>query len=481
MTLFKSLLLGSAAGIVAIAGASAADLPSKKAAPATYVKICDAYGAGFLYIPGTETCVKLGGYVRAEWQYVPGKTVYNTSGAVIQNSGTMDTVGTEVRGRVDVDARTPTAMGAARTFIRLRGASVTGIRNAAAASATLGFVPTAASSKDNALTVEAAMVQWAGFTFGIAPSNYAMMPSFIYNANPWAGFPNGQRQIAYTATLGGGISATLAVEDRQDWGYSGGTDVVTTSYQPTTGYKLVGNVRMDQAWGFAAIHGAVSNNSYASNALTTAASYAAPTNFQGLGAPVSYPLTGVSTKGAYAIGATVSYKLPMIAAGDQVWVSANYSSGDLGALLSAGGLSVMASASAKRINGGVVRVDTNYIETAGTTTAPTAFGNVTGWNVNAAFTHYWASQWRSNFSTGYVEITPPTSTLTTWGKGKLWEVAGSIIYSPAKDFDIGLEVQYANVKSSVQNVLSSSAFALAGSPGLSESNITTKLRVERSF
>ena len=141
----------------------------------------------------------------------------------------------------------------------------------------------------------------------------------------------------------------------------------------------------------------------------------------------------------------------------------------------------MASASAKRINGGVVRVDTNYIETAGTTTAPTAFGNVTGWNVNAAFTHYWASQWRSNFSTGYVEITPPTSTLTTWGKGKLWEVAGSIIYSPAKDFDIGLEVQYANVKSSVQNVLSSSAFALAGSPGLSESNITTKLRVERSF
>ena len=71
MTLFKSLLLGSAAGIVAIAGASAADLPSKKAAPATYVKICDAYGAGFFYIPGTDTCVKVGGYVRVDYDYRP--------------------------------------------------------------------------------------------------------------------------------------------------------------------------------------------------------------------------------------------------------------------------------------------------------------------------------------------------------------------------------------------------------------------------
>ena len=72
MKLVKSLLLGSAAVLTVAAGAQAADLPSRKAAPVEYVKICDAYGAGFFYIPGTDTCLRLGGYVRAEYDYTPG-------------------------------------------------------------------------------------------------------------------------------------------------------------------------------------------------------------------------------------------------------------------------------------------------------------------------------------------------------------------------------------------------------------------------
>ena len=60
------------------------------------------------------------------------------------------------------------------------------------------------------------MVQWAGFTFGIAPENYAFMPSMFYNGNLWVGFPNGVKQLAYTATFGGGFSATLALEDRTE-------------------------------------------------------------------------------------------------------------------------------------------------------------------------------------------------------------------------------------------------------------------------
>ena len=63
MRFMKSLLLGTAAGFVALAGAQAADLPVK-AKPVQYVKICDLYGAGYFYVPGTETCIKLGGYVR---------------------------------------------------------------------------------------------------------------------------------------------------------------------------------------------------------------------------------------------------------------------------------------------------------------------------------------------------------------------------------------------------------------------------------
>ena len=65
MNMIKSLILGSAAGLVAMSGAQAADLPVKAKA-VEYVRICSLYGAGFYYIPGTDTCIKLGGYVRAD-------------------------------------------------------------------------------------------------------------------------------------------------------------------------------------------------------------------------------------------------------------------------------------------------------------------------------------------------------------------------------------------------------------------------------
>ncbi len=65
MNMIKSLVLGSAAGLVAMSGAQAADLPVKAKA-VEYVRICSLYGAGFYYIPGTDTCIKLAGYLRAD-------------------------------------------------------------------------------------------------------------------------------------------------------------------------------------------------------------------------------------------------------------------------------------------------------------------------------------------------------------------------------------------------------------------------------
>ena len=65
MKMIKSLILGSAAGFVAMSGAQAADLPVKAKA-VEYVRICSLYGAGFYYIPGTDTCIKLSGYVRVD-------------------------------------------------------------------------------------------------------------------------------------------------------------------------------------------------------------------------------------------------------------------------------------------------------------------------------------------------------------------------------------------------------------------------------
>ncbi|MCR2213552.1 porin, partial [Salmonella enterica] len=63
----KSLLLGSAAALVAVSGAQAADaIVAPEPEAVEYVRVCDAYGAGYFYIPGTETCLRISGYVRMQ-------------------------------------------------------------------------------------------------------------------------------------------------------------------------------------------------------------------------------------------------------------------------------------------------------------------------------------------------------------------------------------------------------------------------------
>ena len=114
MKMVKSLLLGSAAGLVAIAGAQAADLPVK-AKPVQYVKICSLYGAGFYYIPGTDTCIKIGGYVRAEWNYQAGGSfkpflVYNF------DDPARDRFTERTRGGLSFDVRSQTAYGTLRAY-----------------------------------------------------------------------------------------------------------------------------------------------------------------------------------------------------------------------------------------------------------------------------------------------------------------------------------------------------------------------------
>src|ERR1700682_6788422 len=61
MKMVKSLILGSAAGLFAMGGAQAADLPVKAKA-VEYVRICSLYGVGFFYMPCNHTCIKVGGY-----------------------------------------------------------------------------------------------------------------------------------------------------------------------------------------------------------------------------------------------------------------------------------------------------------------------------------------------------------------------------------------------------------------------------------
>jgi len=361
-------------------------------------------------------------------------------------------------------------MGVARTFIRLRNATTSGIRNTGIVNAG-GYLKATAST--TGASIESAMVQWAGFTFGVGPENYAMMPSFGYNGNPWTGFPNGIAQASYTASFGGGWSATVSLEDVNGHAYE---NIVAQRLQNMA--NVVGNVRLDQSWGFAAVHAM-----YGQNQANTIAGNLNQSATTGMSLPgtAGGTVDGYKSFGAYAVGATVSFKLPMIAAGDQVWFGANYADGMLGAILGASGMSNYSTAAQHRMLGGVTRVDQNLAITS-LTGAVAQVSNVKGWNVNMAATHYWSSQWRSNLIAGYVEFNPPTNTNAaspSWGKGQLAVVGASLIFSPVANFDIGLEVQYANLKNRLQNP--TVAFVAAGSPGLNENNVTTKFRVERSF
>jgi hypothetical protein len=63
----RMMLLGSAAVLVAATPSFAADaIVAAEPEPVEYVRVCDAYGTGYFYIPGTETCLKIGGYLRFE-------------------------------------------------------------------------------------------------------------------------------------------------------------------------------------------------------------------------------------------------------------------------------------------------------------------------------------------------------------------------------------------------------------------------------
>jgi Porin subfamily len=82
MTLIKSILLGSAVGLVAVASAQAADLPTRKAAPVEYVRVCNVGGITGWTLPGSDTCVKIRGYMTAH--YIGGNlsNQYNSASAL---------------------------------------------------------------------------------------------------------------------------------------------------------------------------------------------------------------------------------------------------------------------------------------------------------------------------------------------------------------------------------------------------------------
>jgi hypothetical protein len=471
MKLAKSLLLGSATAFVAVAGANAADLPSKKAAPATYVKVCDAYGAGFFNIPGTETCVKLGGRVRADYTYSQAKDTYSATssagvGTLKLNKDGMNTQGSEVRGRVDLDARTPTAYGTVQAVTSLRMSRVTGVLDATAIN-TDGLkgdngVNVSINSSGAQSTLEAAYIRFAGFTFGNSRDNFSFMPSLFYGSGHWASFANGTNNIAYTAVLGGGVSLTLAL---QDAAYTAGkplVDKVTSStatnvYSTYQGVPQI-NARLDwdQSWGTVALKGATLRYELADGASTATT--------------LGYD----KTKQVWALGAGVKVNLPMLAAGDALWFEGGYADGMTEYTLN---WASFKSSDTKRNSAGYVLTLPSIV----------AFDNgietVKSWNVAGVFQHFFAPQYRGALLASYGSWKAPTSSKNlAWnGKsgfadGNVWNVGAQFAFLPTKDFEIGVDVLYNRIK---QDVNASANQAATFSK--SDSAVTGRLRVERTF
>src|SRR5438874_7361815 len=172
----RTLILSSAAGLMALSGAQAADLPVKAKA-VEYVRICSLYGAGFFYIPGTDTCIKIGGYLRVDTTFnggAHGAPAWNSD--LGQQNRYRDYFVSRSRLALTVDTRTATEYGVVRTF----GQGDFQFNNIGGGTVNPSVL-TAAGVNSNLLStagggyvaVEYLFIQFAGFTFGKSSSAYS--------------------------------------------------------------------------------------------------------------------------------------------------------------------------------------------------------------------------------------------------------------------------------------------------------------------
>jgi hypothetical protein len=283
MKMVKSLILGSAAALVAMSGAQAADLPVKAKA-VEYVKVCSLYGAGFWYIPGTDTCIKLGGYLRVDMG-VNTNAVYTGNTSAQGGAQNVFTNAYTWRSRQDltVDTRTATEYGVVRTFFDATftwtsdsfsgtgtGSTVYGLLPGTVT----GAAPNNAGSGAVAagtLGVYYAFIQFAGFTMGKAISQFSA-PWTNYPGNNYDGLVGGGgtvtgvNQFTYTAQFGNGVSGTISAQDPSAYYQAGVNNVSaggafgTSDYGGTSFPDVVGMIRVDQAWGLFQASVATHNN-----------------------------------------------------------------------------------------------------------------------------------------------------------------------------------------------------------------------------
>jgi len=329
--------LSLAAGLIGVGGAQAADLPVKAKA-VEYVRVCSAYGAGFFYIPGTDTCIKIGGYFRVDTTFnggAHGQPAWN--GDIGQRNRFFDYFSDRSRMALTFDTRTATEYGVVRTFGHANfqfTTLATNTFNPNSLATNLGNNQNLLDTPGNGFVgIEFLFIQFAGFTFGKSASAYA---------TPWQGFPSnissflmggqntdtGVPNIQYTADFGSGMSFTVGLDDPTVWDR-------TALYNLSTGLNAIGTTgnaydgvqapdinvrfRVDQAWGLFQISAAAHEVGGAYNILTP--STAAPNNLSEVS---GHP----ETKWGGSVMAALQIKNIPTGAGDDFKIDTSYAKGD---------------------------------------------------------------------------------------------------------------------------------------------------------
>jgi hypothetical protein len=426
MKMVKSLILGSAAGLLAMGGAQAADLPVKAKA-VEYVRICSLYGAGFFYIPGTDTCIKLGGYVRIDTTF--NGSLYDQpawSGDLGQGNRYRDYFASRSRMALTVDTRTATEYGVVRTFGQADFQFQT-LGNNNTNPAGQATLPTSTAYFQNPgegyTAVEFVFIQFAGFTFGKSASAYA---------TPWHGYPGnnssfllgghdtvtGVNNIQYTAQFGNGVSGTIGLDDPSAFNRTTvanltipltATGGVANAYGGVHAPDVVGNIRVDQAWGLFQISGALHEVDASYNILNTVAAPAGGLGLQGAAPTALSEISGhPDTKWGGSVMAALQIKNIPTGAGDDIKIDATWAKGDTKNVISTSATSPNgfamfggSSAAYQSIGFGAV-TDGVYLPAFaggdGSIHLTEAYG------VRGAFNHNWDPYWSSSLFGSYSAV-----------------------------------------------------------------------------
>lgn len=390
MKIVKSLILGTAVAFAASAGAQAADLPVK-AKPVGYVKICPQYGPGFYYIPGTDICLKVGGLVFAEAGYYASGAITTLNHGATWNRDDVD-LQWRTRGYLSIDARQNTAYGTLRSYILggFEQRDNAGVNTTNAAGAAF---------------IQYAFIQFAGFTAGTANSFFDFGVNYLtlsVASNPW----NWVNVFAYTANLGNGLSATISLEEQTTT--ATGTPATIQQESPA----IVGNVRLDQAWGSAQVMAATYQQRF-------------------------HSISPARDDWGWAVGAGVEIKLPMLGAGDTIKFTA----------VTANGATEYTGLSGSPY-GGTAGIGLGFNGGLSFLTVTDYAGGISGTQTDASsfmvqFRHFWTPTLRSSVHAGYNDAYNRFA--GGFGGVQVVQYGHSLAWSPVKDLTLALDVLYTEI------------------------------------